>query len=210
MKNNYMKKAYVLVSTFLLVIGFSSTINAEAISKNDANPSVYLNGVADKLLSEIKANQKELKTDTNLAENLVRSNLLPAIDTHRFAKATLGKKAWTAATDSQKTRFVNAFIQIVINSYAKGLALYEGQTFSFSEPRLSKSGNSAKVRSSMAQPGSTPIVIDYRLSNKSGNWKIINLTIEGVSMVKSYKSQFAPRLAELGLEKFIVELETKS
>jgi len=86
--------------------------------------------------------------------------------------------------------------------------MYDGQVFKFSEPVLSKSGKSAKVRSSMEQSGSTPIIIDYLLSNKSGNWKIINLTIEGVSMIKSYKSQFLPRLGKLGMDGFLAELES--
>jgi len=205
MKTSFIK--LIVLFTFL-TLPYSS--NAQTTSADNVSPSIYLKGVSSRLLAEIKQNKKELVTDTKLAEKLVRNNLLPAIDTQGFAKRTIGKKAWTSATDTQKTRFVNAFIQIVINSYAKGLALYDGQTFKFSDPILSKSGKYAQVRSSMAQTGSTPIVIDYKLSNKSGNWKIIDLTIEGVSMIKSYKSQFSPTLAKLGLEKFIIDLESKS
>ena len=210
MKNNVISRTYIKLITLAIAFIFSSASYAQSTSADSINPSIYLNGVANHLLEDIKANQKKLVNDTRLAEKLVRTNLLPAIDSHGFAKRTIGKKAWVSASDEQKTRFVNAFIQLVINSYAKGLALYEGQTFVFSDPKMSKSGKTAVVRSSMDQPGSTPIVIDYKLSNKTGSWKIIDLTIEGVSMIKSYKSQFAPNLAKLGLEKFIVDLETKS
>jgi len=72
---------------------------------------------------------------------------------------------------------------------------------------MSKTGKLAKVRSSMAQKGSTPIVIDYVLSVKSGNWKIIDLTIEGVNMSKSYKNQFLPRINSMGMEAFLAEME---
>ena len=175
---------------------------------SEENPSVFLETVANGLISEIEKNEKELATNEELARKLVRANLLPAIDTDGFAKRTIGKKAWTSATDQQKKKFVDLFINLVIGNYAKGLSMYDGQVFKFSDPVLSKSGNSAKVRSSMEQSGSTPIIIDYLLSNKSGSWKIINLTIEGVSMIKSYKSQFSPRLSKLGMDGFLAELES--
>lgn len=175
---------------------------------SEENPSLFLEEVANGLISEIQKNEKELATNEELAKKLVRTNLLPAIDTDGFAKRTIGKKAWVAASEQQKKKFVALFIDLVIGNYAKGLSLYDGQVFKFSEPVMSKSGKSAKVRSSMEQSGTTPIIIDYLLSNKSGGWKIINLTIEGVSMIKSYKSQFSPRLNQLGMDGFLSELES--
>ncbi len=174
---------------------------------SEENPSIFLEGVANGLISEIQKNEKELDTNETLAKQLVRTNLLPAIDADGFAKRTIGKKAWTTATEDQKQKFVDLFIELVIGNYAKGLSLYDGQVFKFSDAVLSKSGNSAKVRSSMEQSGATPIIIDYLLNNKSGSWKIINLTIEGVSMIKSYRNQFSPRLNKLGMEAFLAELE---
>lgn len=173
------------------------------------DPGQYLEKVATALTDKITANKEALKTDNKLAEKLVREQLLPAIDKEGFAKRTLGKNAWSKASDEQKSQFIGSFIQLVINNYAKGLSLYDGQAFKFSKALLSKSGKSAKVRSSMDQANSTPIIIDYVLSNKTGSWKIINLTVEGVDMAKSYKNQFLPRLKTLGMDAFLKELKTK-
>lgn len=187
----------------LVLIFFVNTAYSEE------NPSIFLETVANGLIAEIEKNKEQLNTDEELAKILVRANLLPAIDTAGFAKRTLGKKAWSKASQEQKTKFVDLFIDLVVGNYAKGLSLYDGQIFKFSDPVLSKSGKSAKVRSSMQQSGSTPIIIDYLLTNRSGSWKIINLTIEGVSMIKSYKSQFSPRLNKLGMDAFLAELKSK-
>ncbi|PCI64423.1 MAG: hypothetical protein COB38_12685 [Gammaproteobacteria bacterium] len=208
--DNIMKTSFIKLIALITLLSFSFYSNAQTASADNINPSIYLSGVANQLLAEVKKNQKELISNTKLAETLVRNNLLPAIDSEGFAKRTIGSKNWKSATPEQQKRFVKAFIDLVINSYAKGLSLYKGQTFKFSEPRMSKSGNSAQVRSSMEQSGSTPIVIDYKLSNKTGSWKIYDLTVEGISMLKSYKSQFRPSLAKLGMEKFILDLESKT
>jgi phospholipid transport system substrate-binding protein len=173
-------------------------------------PNVFLENVAGNMINQIESNKTALKNDSKLADKLVRDTLLPAIDSQAFARKTLSSKTWKTLSEEQQTRFTTEFINLVVGNYAAGIALYDGQTFKFSEPHFSKSGNGAKVRSSMEQNGAPPILIDYVLSKKSGSWKIIDLTIEGVNMSKSYKSQFLPRIKTMGMNAFLVEMESKS
>jgi len=174
------------------------------------DPSEFLENVANNMVAQVETNKKALKTDTALAEKLVRDTLLPAIDTNVFARKTLTSSKWKTLSDQQKQRFTDGFIKLVVGNYASGLALYDGQAFKFSKAILSKTGKLAKVRSSMEQESGTPIIIDYVLSVKTGSWKIIDLTIEGVNMSKSYKSQFLPRIQSMGMDEFLTEMESKS
>jgi phospholipid transport system substrate-binding protein len=135
--------------------------------------------------------------------------LIPAIDTKVFARLTLTSKKWKTLSEPQQDRFTKSFIDLVVGNYASGLSFYDGQKFKFNKPIFSKSGKSAKVRSSMQQAVGNPIIIDYKLSNKTGSWKIIDLTIEGVNMVKSYRTQFLPRLKSLGVDGFLDDMEAK-
>jgi phospholipid transport system substrate-binding protein len=192
------------ILAFITLILFTST----AVASDD--PSKFLEKVAGNMISKIEQNKEALKTDVKLAEKLVKETLLPAIDTNSFAKRTLNKSTWKKLSDDQKKRFVAEFINLVVGSYAQGLALYDGQEFKFSKPHFSKTGKSAKVRSSMEQASGSPIIIDYTLSIKTESWKITNLVIEGIDMSKSYKSQFLPRVKTMGIEGFIAEMEAKS
>ncbi len=173
------------------------------------DPSVFLEKVANNMISKVELNKDALKSDSLLAEKLVKETLLPAIDTEVFARKTLTSKTWKGLSSEQQQRFITQFINLVVGNYATGLSLYNGQTFTFSKPIYSKSGDYAKVRSSMEQSGSTPVIIDYVLSVKSGSWKITDLTIEGVSMSKSYRSQFLPRINSMGFDSFLAEMEVK-
>jgi len=190
----------------LLLITFVGTTNAQDARQD---PSVFLEKVAGDMINEVEKNLSELKTNKKLAEKLVKNTLLPAIDTKAFARKTLSSKTWKTLSNDQQQRFISEFIDLVVGNYATGLALYDGQTFKFSKAIFSKTGKSAKVRSSLQQSGSTPIIIDYVLSIKSGSWKIIDLTIEGVNMSKSYKSQFLPRIKSMGIDAFLTEMESK-
>lgn len=186
----------------LLFLFFTTSVFAQD------DPSSFLQVVANNMINKVEQHKEALKTDNGLAEKLVKDTLLPAIDTQVFARKTLSSKTWKKLSNTQQQRFTERFISLVVGNYATGLSLYNGQTFKFSKPVFSTSGNAAKVRSSMEQSGATPIIIDYVLSSKTGSWKIIDLTIEGVNMSKSYKSQFLPRINSMGIDAFLDEMES--
>ncbi|WP_168204199.1 MlaC/ttg2D family ABC transporter substrate-binding protein [Aliikangiella coralliicola] len=189
-----------LIGSLIILLGFNS------IAFADTDPSDYLKGVANKMISVIEQNKEALKTDSKLAENLVRTHLLPIIDKEAFSRGTLGKKTWKTLSDEQKELFKNGYISRVINKYAKGLSLYDGQAFVFQKAEISKRTGNARVKSAMKQSDSEPLDIHYHLTKKSGNWLITNIIVAGTDMRKSYKNQFKPRIKEIGMDKFIEEL----
>ncbi|MCW8998956.1 MAG: ABC transporter substrate-binding protein, partial [Kangiellaceae bacterium] len=146
------------------------------------------------------------KTDDALAEKLVREHLLPVIDSETFARKTLGSKTWKTLSDTQKAKFIKGYIDQVIDKYAKGISLYDGQAFEFQKAEISKKTGNARVKSSMQQEGDEPLGIFYYLTKKSGNWLITNIIVAGSDMRKSYRKQFAPRIKEVGIDQFLEEL----
>ncbi|MDH5433950.1 MAG: ABC transporter substrate-binding protein [Gammaproteobacteria bacterium] len=174
----------------------------------DEDPSVFLKNAADKMINAIEANKEKLKKDDTYAESLVREHLLPLIDKESFSQGTLGSKMWGEMTPKQHQEFINGFINRVIGKYAKGIALYDGENFIFEDAEFSTKSSSARVKSSMEQSGSEPLDIYYYLSPDSGSWLITNINVSGTDMRKSYRNQFLPRIKEIGMEKFIEELNT--
>lgn len=191
-----------LIGSLMLFIG----LNGMAFAQSD--PSKYLESIALKMISVVETNKEALKKDPKVAENLVKKHLLPVIDQQSFAKRTLGKKIWTSMSEQQRTTFIKGYIEKVINKYAKGLALYDGQAFVFQPAEISKKSGNARVKSSMKQEGAEPLDIHYYLSQNSDNWLITNIIVAGTDMRKSYKSQFRPRIKEIGIEQFLQELST--
>ncbi|MCF6193645.1 MAG: ABC transporter substrate-binding protein [Kangiellaceae bacterium] len=202
---------YYKISRTIAALFIALVANVLIAAENEPleSPNIYLEKVADAMITEVEKNRAELKTNKELASSLVHSTLIPAIDTKVFARLTLTSKKWKTFSQPQQERFTKSFIDLVVGNYASGLSFYDGQKFKFSKPIFSKSGKSAKVRSSMQQAVGNPIIIDYKLSNKTGSWKIIDLTIEGVNMVKSYRTQFLPRLKSLGVDGFLDDMEAK-
>ena len=76
--------------------------------------------------------------------------------------------------------------------------------------KISKKTGNALVKSEMKQDGAAPFRIDYVLTPSEKQWKIINIMVEGTNMRKSYKNQFLPRIKEIGMEQFLVELNQQA
>jgi len=182
----------------LALVSFSATASDD--------PSHFLQIMAKKLTDKVAAQKQAMAANPKLAEQFVRHELLPLIDREGFAKRTLGKKLWGQATDTEKQKFIESFTDLVIATYAKGITLYDGQAFEFSAAKYNKKRTLALVQSKMKQSGGSPVKIDYKLIKKNDQWLIIDLTVEGVSMVKSYRNQFLPQIRELGFAQFVEQL----
>ena len=115
------------------------------------------------------------------------------------------------ASEEQRKKFINEFIGLLLNSYAKGLANYDGQPISYDDTQYSKSGNLANVRSTIVPNEGEPILIDYRLKvQPDESWLVTDVIIEGVSMAKSYANQYREQISKIGLEETLKQLEAEN
>ncbi|MGX5173652.1 MlaC/ttg2D family ABC transporter substrate-binding protein [Aliikangiella sp. IMCC44653] len=190
------------------LFGLLLILSTVSFAQADTDPSTYLRGIADKMIADVEKNKAALKSNPQLAEKLVKENLLPVIDKESFSAKTLGSSTWDSMNDKQKQLFIDGYINRVINKYAKGISLYDGQAFEFEKALISKKSGNARVKSEMKQNGAEPLAIYYYLSNESGKWLIYNINVAGTDMSKSYRNQFLPRLNEVGLEQFLKELNS--
>ena len=123
-----------------------------------------------------------------------------------MAKRSLGAQ-WAKMDDKQKTEFVDLFMRLLTNSYADKIEGYSGEQVHYLNER--KEEDYAEVRTKIAS-GKTEIPLDYRLLNKSGDWRIYDVVIDGVSLVKNYRSQFDKIIRTSGYDDLVKQLRDKS
>lgn len=190
---------------FLVISLFFMSFSALA-----ADPKARMEMITAKITEEILANKERIRKDSVYAKSLIRDHLLPEVDTNYMTKRILGKTYWTQATEQQRQTFTDQFIGLLLNSYAKGLASYTGQKISYAKTAYSKSGKTANVRSTI-ETDEAPILIDYRLKvQPDESWLITDVIIEGVSMAKSYASQYRDQIKAIGLEATLEKLTAEN
>ena len=118
-------------------------------------------------------------------------------------------KNWRKLSAEQKEEFNTGFKMLLLRTYAVALSKYTDQTIKVL-PMKKQEGRIVTVKTEITQPSSQPINVNYALSNSTGKWLVIDLIIEGVSMITNYRSQFASSIRKNGINGLLKELDDKN
>ncbi|MCX7816812.1 MAG: ABC transporter substrate-binding protein [Syntrophales bacterium] len=131
-----------------------------------------------------------------------------AFDKEEFSRRTLGKD-WSRFNEDQRKRFVELYQKLLENVYSDKILSYEYKDEKVMFDReIIHSPNFAEVYTRVITP-SKVIPVSYRLIQKGGRWKIYDVTIENVSLIQNYKTQFRELLAKNTPDQFLNILEEK-
>ncbi len=128
-------------------------------------------------------------------------------DFEELSKRTLGRE-WKKMNDAQQKEFIQLFRELLQGVYADRLLAYSDQKVIFDKEDILKKGT-AEVQSYLQTSDGKKIPLFYRLTDKSGSWKVYDVIIEGVSMVKNYRTQFREILAKDSPDKLLEILRNK-
>lgn len=118
-----------------------------------------------------------------------RDLLRDDFDVPGIARFVLGRY-WNSATDAQRAEFTKLFEEYIAVAYATRLAQYMGETFKVTGSRPDADG--AVVSSQIIRTGGAPPVkVDWRLTGRGGRYKISDVSVDGISMAVTERSEFA-------------------
>ena len=116
---------------------------------------------------------------------------------------------WKKLTPEQRDEFVVEFKRHLSNSYWKTLYDNRGRELEVGASQRTKRGD-VKVRTEIALDAAQPFLIDYRLRARGDEWKVIDVVIEGVSLVQNFRSQTQAIISDVGVERLIEALRKKN
>ena len=190
---------------FVLQLYFSSLLAAADIIA----PDVMLKQTSDEVIAVLKEKGEQLKEDPDLVYGLVHEYILPHLDEVTIAKLALGKN-WRIATREQKLEFINEFRDLLIRTYGRSLSEFSDQQINYFPVRMEKGEEKVVVKSEVIQPGGPPIPVAYRMRIKDDAWKVYDLSIDGVSLVTSYRGTFDQEVRKGGIEGLLKYLKGKN
>ena len=128
----------------------------------------------------------------------------PLFDFELMARLSLGKKHWSGLTQDKKERFTELFIKRLKASYLKNFTLYTDEKVIY-EP-------SVQVKNKIHTPtylvsNEKKISILYKFYETQDRWKIYDMEIQGVSIIRSYRSQFSSILENGTADDLLLKLE---
>ena len=160
------------------------------------------------LLAAVQSDQDQIAKDPNHALKLVSLHVAPHIDMQRSAKRVLGRH-WKKATEAQRMRFVDEFKLLLLRTYATAIADSPNVAIEYERVRERRK-HEAEVRTRIPRETGDPIAVHYRLHNRSGDWKLYDVTIAGISLLATYRSSFGQMIKRDGIEKLLDAMAEKN
>lgn len=199
MKQGWMKSQWMCFVVGFVVSGWSWS--------SMQSPVQILDQAAQDVIHVLKSHQNELQSNPKIIQRAVEQYLVPHLDVAGMSRSVLGRDAWMQASAQQKQAFSQAFLQLVIRTYSAPLAQYHGEKVQFMPLNDASSLRFAQVRSQIIRPQGPPLPLNYSLVLKNGQWKVYDLTVEGVSLLQSYHAQFEQVLQRSNLNDLIQQIQ---
>lgn len=171
------------------------------------SPVPMLESSANQIITTLKQNKANLKNNKQLIYAAVKKHLLPIVDVKGMSRSVLGRQAWNQASAADRKQFSNEFIQLVIRTYASPLANYNDEKIKFLPIRGSLNSRFVRVNSVIVRSNGPNIPVNYSLVAKGNSWKVYDMSVEGVSLLQSFRSQFAQSLQGSNLKALISEMQ---
>lgn len=196
-------KRFVLACTAALFFGFVGMASAV----DDAQTVVQT--TTSDVVDRVKTEKDALRADPAKMYSLVSDMIFPHFDFTIMSQWVLGEH-WKTSSPAQQQEFVEQFRRLLVRTYATALLEYSDQTIEYPTNEASHNPKTAVVKQDIKQPGGGNMPVVYRLHNKSGDWKVFDVSVDGVSLVKTYKSSFTQIIADGGIDTLIQNLKDKN
>lgn len=179
---------------------------APATVQPGQGPGEVVTAAAQGMLKELDANRDSYRNNPSKVNDLVQKYLLPHFDTEQAARAVLGGH-WRSATPEQRQRFVDAFYRSLLNSYGSALVDVTSDRLQILPVKADANSTLATVRTFVKRNNGDRIAVNYQMHKVNNDWKAWDVSVEGISYVKSYHDDFTTQIDQQGLDSVIARLE---
>ena len=205
MKKNKVKFGTYMKLIKILVIAFSVFFVTSSMAAADPAPMAMLKNTSNKMLRELGKHIGNLKNNDKLVYNLVNRVLVPHFDLANMSRAVVGRY-WHQASASVQQQFIEEFKCYVVRTYSSAMQSYDGEKIKF-YPIRGRFTNRVQIDSDLLLKNGPPIQMQYRVWQQKGQWLIYDFSVDGVSIIKNYNSQFASTLRQVGLKGLVQRLQ---
>jgi len=168
-----------------------------------ATPSDFIRSLADQAVQTLQMTGLTLEQ----RETRFRSLLTQGFDMDFIGRFVLGKHMRTA-TPTQQAAYLEAFGDYVLRTYSTRLGGYAGETFIVVGERTAGKQD-AIVTTRIDRPSGPPIGAEWRVRVIEGRYRVVDISVEGVSMAVTQRSEFAAVVDRYGMDGLIQSLQAR-
>jgi phospholipid transport system substrate-binding protein len=191
------------VKAALLAVGLAVVAASPATA---GAPTEQLRGAVDRVLKTLEDPSLKGEGKLNDRRLAVRKIANEIFDFGEIAKRSLARH-WQPLSEAQRTEFVGLFADLLERSYISKIETYGGEKIQYTAERVD--GDLATVSTRIVTKNGTEVPIDYRMTKRSDRWLVYDVSIEGVSLVSSYRTQFNKIIQTSSYNELVAKLRNK-
>ncbi len=191
-----MKLANVYSILCLAALLFIFPFNIQARS---ADEIVY--NTTQEVLQRLQADMAMLESDPNHIKQIVRELIVPHMDFETMSSLALGKH-WQQLDQHERQCVSSGFRNLLVERYAYVLLAYRDQDISYQSALPTGFKDHVSITQTLTRPDVKPLTITYPMQPANDSWRVIDLEIDNVSLVKNYRKMFGKQIAHQGIYGF--------
>ncbi len=187
----------------VLVSGVSSSARADV-----PPPDVLIQNTVQEVMQIVNAD-KGITSNQKRLHELVDAKILPHFDFGRMTQLAVGR-GWRTATAEQKQALTAEFRTMLVRTYTKVFVTYPDPKVEVKPVKLGSDDTETTVRTLIHLKSGQTVTIDYEMGRSPTGWRAFDVTVEGVSLVTSYRGSFADQIQQSGIDGLIKALADKN
>jgi len=190
---NYMR----YLSIQLLFLLFIYPISVFALTAEQAvEETTY------EVLDRLQQDKARLEVEPDYIKTIVRELIIPHFDFNTMSRLVL-EDHWETVSKPEQDCFLDGFRNKLIERYAYILMSYDNQAITFQVARPVGELDVVTVEQTITRSGAEPLPINYPMRYQDNEWKVVDLVVDGISLLKSYRGTYQREIDAAGLQNFI-------
>ncbi len=196
-KISFRNRWWIIGFSLVLILGAGKTVQASGITEG-------LKATIDQVINVVS--DPQYKNDRMTRRAKMKGIIFPKFNFLEMGKRSLGKKHWKQITPEERKAFVDVFGKLLENSYANKLENYSDEKINYVDEIVK--GKYAMVKTEVVRKNGS-INVDYKLIEGPSEWRVYDITVEGVSLIKNYRSQFGKVIHNDSFDALMKKLNAK-
>jgi phospholipid transport system substrate-binding protein len=193
----YRRVSLLLVALLVLCVGPEAWAGA---------PTDQLRGAIDRVIKTLEDPTLKAPDKVKERRSEVRKIANDTFDFKETAQRSLARH-WQARTEKEREEFIVLFGELMERSYISKIEIYGGEKILYTGESVD--GDIATVRTKILAKGGTDVPVDYRLLRRGDRWLVYDVSVEGVSLVNNYRTQFNKIIQTSSYQELVKKMKTK-
>jgi len=185
---------------FLILIGL--LLSSHQVNALTSTAEETVRESTQEVLDRLQSDRDKLESNPKYIQVIVEELIVPHFDFVTMSHLVLGKH-WHELNESEQICFIHGFKNLLVRRYADIFLGYDDKIISYQSTEPAGEEGVAIVKQTITRPGEEPFFVEYPVRTDDYGWKVIDLVVEGISLLKSYHGTFQTEINKQGIQVFI-------